>query len=200
MKSIPRMLLTGLLTVLPIVVTIAILAWLGGTLESMLGGLLAWLLPDGAYVTGMGLVAGIVLVVAVGIMMSTWLAQRLVEKFEQVMARVPMVSALYGAIKDMTSLFSPERQSDFSAVVTFKLPGSEARIMGFVTREHCRDLPGDLGKEDLVAVYMPMSYQIGGYTLLLPRKQLETVDMPTSEALRFTLTAGVTGSPKSLKE
>jgi uncharacterized membrane protein len=197
MKSIPRLLLTGLLTVLPIVVTIAILAWLGGMLESMLGGLLAWLLPDGAYITGMGLVAGVVLVVVVGIMMSTWLAQRLVEKLEQIMARVPMVNALYGAIKDMTSMFSPGRQRDFSAVVTFKLPGSDARIMGFVTRDDCSDLPGTLGREDMVAVYMPMSYQIGGYTLLLPREQLEAVDMPTSDALRFTLTAGVTGGPQN---
>ncbi len=197
MKSIPRLLLTGLLTVLPIVVTIAILTWLGGTLESLLGGLLAWLLPDGAYVTGMGLVAGIVLVVVVGIMMSTWLAQRLVEKLEQIMARVPMVNALYGAIKDMTSLFSPERTRDFRGVVTFKLPGSDAHIMGFVTRDDCSDMPGHLGKNNMVAVYMPMSYQIGGYTLLLPREQLEAVDMPTSEALRFTLTAGVTGNPRA---
>lgn len=199
MKAFARMLLTGLLTVLPIVVTIAILMWLAGTLESMLGSLIAWLLPAGTYRTGMGLAASLVLILVVGVVMSTWLAQRLYGFFESILLKVPILSSLYGAIKDMTSLFSPSRQREFSAVVTFKLPGSDARVMGFVTRDNCSELPGTLSDEGLIVVYMPMSYQIGGYTLLLPRDQVETVDMPTSDALRFVLTAGVTGSPNGRK-
>lgn len=197
MKSLTRILLTGLLTILPVVVTVAIIVWLAGTLESLLGGLMRWILPDGAYVAGMGLVAGLLLVIAAGVLMSTWLAQQFYERFEQALARVPMVSGLYAAIKDMTSLFSPGRQRQFSAVVAFKLPGTDARILGFVTRDDCADLPAPLGGADIVAVYMPMSYQIGGYTLLLPRDQLETVDMTTPEAIRFALTAGVTGGPNA---
>lgn len=195
MKSLTKTLLTGLLTILPVVVTLAIISWLAGMLESMLGGLIRWILPEGAYVTGMGLVAGLVLVVVAGVVMSTWLAQRFYERFEQLLLRVPMVNGLYAAIKDMTSLFTPGRQRQFSAVVAFKLPGSDARIMGFITRDSCADLPPPLGGPDIVAVYMPMSYQIGGYTLLLPRDQLESVDMSTPEAIRFTLTAGVTSGP-----
>ncbi len=81
MRSISRMLLTGLLTILPIVVTLAILAWLAGTLESLFGGLLDWILPAGMYRTGMGMAAGLVRVIVLGIVMSTWLAQRLFEFF-----------------------------------------------------------------------------------------------------------------------
>ena len=197
MKSLTKTLLTGLITILPVVITLAIIVWLAGTLESLLGGLIRWILPDGAYIAGMGLVAGLLLVVAAGVLMSTWLAQQFYERFEQMVLRVPMVNGLYAAIKDMTSLFSPGRQRQFSAVVAFKLPGSDARIMGFVTRDNCTDLPAPLGGQDIVAVYMPMSYQIGGYTLLLPRDQLESVDMATPEAIRFALTAGVTGGPNS---
>lgn len=197
MKSISRMLLTGLLTILPIVVTLAILAWLAGTLESLFGGLLEWVLPEGMYRTGMGLAAGLVLVIVLGIVMSTWLAQRLFEFFENTMLKVPVINGLYGAIKDMTTLFAPDRQRQFSAVVTFTLPGTDAKLMGFVTRDDCTDLPEGLAGSDIVAVYLPMSYQIGGYTLLLPRDQLTEVEMPTSEALRFVLTAGVTGAPPS---
>ena len=76
MKSLPRLLLTGLLTILPVVVTIAILVWLASSLEAMLGGLLAWLLPDGAYRPGMGLAASLLLILALGIVMSTWLASQ----------------------------------------------------------------------------------------------------------------------------
>lgn len=191
MKSLPRLFVTGLLSVLPVVVTIAILAWLAGSLEAMLGGLLDWILPAGVYRTGMGLVAGVIVILALGVMMHTWLAQRLLELFEKGLMKVPMVSALYGAIKDMTGMLGPGGEKQFSGVVTFTLPGSEAKVMGFVTRNDCSGLPHGLGGDDIIAVYMPMSYQIGGYTLLLPRSAVEPVDMPLTDALRFTITAGV---------
>ena len=192
MKSLPRLLLTGLLTILPVVVTIAILVWLASSLEAMLGGLLAWLLPEGTYRPGMGLAASLLLILALGIVMSTWLAQQLFNYFDRQLLRVPVLSGLYGAVKDVTALFSPENKNQFSSVVAFTLPGSDARVIGFVTRSDCSDLPAGLNGPDLVAVYLPMSYQVGGYTLFLPRDQLSPVDMPTADALRFSLTAGVT--------
>ena len=192
MRSLPRLLLTGLLTILPVVVTIAILVWLASSLEAMLGGLLAWLLPEGTYRPGMGLAAGLLLILALGVVMSTWLAQQLFVFFERQLLRVPLLNSLYGAIRDVTALFSPENKHQFSSVVTFTLPGTEARLIGFVTRSDCADLPAGLNGPELVAVYLPMSYQVGGYTLFLPREQLAPVDMPTADALRFALTAGVT--------
>jgi uncharacterized membrane protein len=197
LRRIPRVLITGLLTVLPIAVTIAVLVWLATTLESVLGGMLDKVLPEGMYWPGMGFVAGLLLVLAVGIVMSTWLAQRMLERVEAAVVRVPVIKGLYGAVKDMIALFSPDRHRQFGSVVTFRLPGTEARLVGFVTRDSTADLPGGLSAPDTVAVYLPMSYQIGGYMLLLPRDQLEPVDMPVADALRFTLTAGVTGGPEA---
>lgn len=194
MKTLSRLLLTGLLTVLPIVVTIAVLVWLASTLEKVLGGVLQWMLPEGVYATGMGFVAGLLLVFVVGLVMSSWLAQRLFERFEATFLRVPVLNSLYGAVKDFTALFSPDKARQFASVVTFRLPGTDARLVGFVTRDDTEDLPGGLGSAETVAVYLPMSYQIGGYMLLLPREQLEKIDMPVHEALRFTLTAGVSRS------
>lgn len=197
-SSLPRLFLTGLLTVLPVVVTIAILAWLAGFLEAMLGGLLAWILPDGAYRPGMGLVASLFVILALGVVMSTWLAQQLFNVVERWLLKVPLINTLYGAVKDVTELFSPKKQRQFNAVVAFTLPGTTAKVIGFVTRDDCSDLPASLNGPGTVAVYLPMSYQLGGYTLFLPRDQLELVDMPTADAMRFALTAGVTrsGSPE----
>lgn len=193
LKGLSRLLITGLLTVLPITVTLAVLVWLASTLETVLGGILDWLLPEGMYATGMGFAAALVLVLLVGVVMSSWLAQRLFERFEHVFLKLPVINALYGAIKDMLALFTPDKERQFGAVVTFRPPGTDVRVLGFVTRDNTTDLPGGLGSEDTVAVYLPLSYQIGGYMLLMPRDQLEVVDMPVADALRLTLTAGVTG-------
>ncbi len=191
LKTLSRLMLTGLFTVLPVVVTLAILVWLASILESVLGGVLAWILPEGLYVTGMGFLAGLVLVFVVGVIMSTWLAQRVFGHFETVFLRVPFLNSVYGAVKDITLMFSPNKHRQFGAVVAFRLPGTDAQLLGFTTRTDTTDLPAPINDAETVAVYLPMSYQIGGYMLLLPRDQLTEVDMSVHDALRFVLTAGV---------
>jgi uncharacterized membrane protein len=63
--------------------------------------------------------------------------------------------------------------------------------MGFVTRREFGDMPAGVGREGEVAVYLPMSYQIGGYTVFLPREQAVPVLMSREEAMKFILTAGL---------
>ncbi len=77
-----------------------------------------------------------------------------------------------------------------------KLPGHEFEALGFVTREVFDDLPLDPQADDPVAVYLPMSYQIGGYTLYLPRSALTPVDLPFEDAMRLAVTGGVTRTPE----
>jgi len=77
-------------------------------------------------------------------------------------------------------------------VVMVMLPGQEFQVLGFVTRESFDDIPLEPAADDPVAVYMPMSYQIGGYTLYLSRSLLTPVDMPFEEAMRLAVTGGVT--------
>jgi uncharacterized membrane protein len=63
--------------------------------------------------------------------------------------------------------------------------------MGFVTRDDLAGLPPGMGEPGMIMVYMPMSYQVGGYTALVPRASVQPVDMSFEEAMRFTLTAGL---------
>ena len=67
------------------------------------------------------------------------------------------------------------------------------KVIGFVTQADLGKMPVEFRKEDTILVYIPMSYMIGGYTVFLPRSAVRTVDMNMEEAMRFTLTAGVTG-------
>ena len=65
------------------------------------------------------------------------------------------------------------------------------RLIGFVTREDLSGLPKALGEDDRVAVYLPLSYQIGGYMLFMPRSALIPIDMSLEDAMRFSITAGM---------
>jgi uncharacterized membrane protein len=58
-------------------------------------------------------------------------------------------------------------------------------------------MPEDLRGGDRIMVYLPMSYMIGGYAVLVPRSAVRPLDMNMEEAMRFALTAGVTGAGSS---
>ena len=61
-----------------------------------------------------------------------------------------------------------------------------------MTQEHANTL-GIGGGDDLVAVYLPMSYQIGGYTIYIPRSRVTETDLTVEQAMRIVLTGGVRG-------
>lgn len=181
----------GLATVLPIGVTLYLCWWLGSGSESMLGGWLQRVLPANAYIPGMGLVAGFAVVILVGVAVKAWAVQRLLDWFEQLLLRLPMVKTLYGAVSDFLGYFSQSSKAEFNKVVLVSVPALEAKVVGFVTTESLGRLKADQALLGHVAVYMPMSYQIGGYTLLLKPEQLTPLDLSFEDAMRFAMTAGI---------
>ena len=182
--------LAGLLAVLPIVITAAVVVWLIGAAESLLGGLLSVLLPGPLYLPGMGLILAVVLIFLIGVGIRGVVFRQVLQWVETAMNRIPLVKTVYGAVRDLTRLMSGDNNRRFSQVVTVKLPNMPIRLVGFVTISDLADTPMS-GGEDEVAVYLPMSYQIGGYTLMLPRSLLTPLDMSFEEAMRFVITAGL---------
>jgi uncharacterized membrane protein len=117
--------------------------------------------------------------------------QRLFAVGDAILNRLPLVKTLYSAIKDFMGYLTPGSQVAQSKVVLVRLPGQPFELLGFVTREDFRRLPFQITVEDPIAVYLPFSYQIGGYTLFLPRSCLTPIDMSFEEAMKFVLTGGV---------
>jgi uncharacterized membrane protein len=200
MNSLVKLFLKGLAIVIPVVLTLAILWWLAKGTEQWLGGLLSRFLPEGWYVPGMGLVAGLALTVLVGLLSRVLLFQRVFALGEQILRRLPLVKTIYTAIKDFVGYFSPGTERAMSKVVLVKLPGQAFEMIGFVTREDFSSLPFEPSAEDPVAVYLPMSYQIGGYTLILPRAALTPLDMSFEEGMKLVLTGGVSRETKDASE
>jgi len=183
--------LKGLFAVLPIALTVFLLYWLGTAVESFLRAIFRPLLPQRWELPGVGLLFGLAVVFAVGMAMDLWVTRRLLVRLEGLVLQVPVVKTIYGAIRDFTDYFSrASRDRSLSQVVMADL-GNGMRVMGFITRKDCAELPAAVGSKAAVAVYFPMSYQIGGYTIYMPLDKLHVVDMPIEEAMRLTLTAGV---------
>jgi uncharacterized membrane protein len=192
MNTLGKLFLQGLAVTIPVALTLAITWWLAAGAEHLLGGMLMVILPQGWYIPGMGLVAGIALTLLVGVLSHVIIFQRLFDWGEALLNRLPLVKTIYTALKDFIAYLRPGTQGQFSRVVLVRLGGSEQQLLGFVTREQLADLSLPTGLDEPIAVYLPMSYMIGGYTLFLPRSSVTPVDMPFEQAMRLTLTGGVT--------
>lgn len=192
-RRVVRTFVSGLVALLPVFITLAILIWLVQTADAILGGLLKIVMPDEFYHRGMGLVAAVGVVFATGLLMEGILFRRLVGWLEDWINRIPLVKTIYGPARDLMSLLSKGSDKKFSKVVMALLPGTQIQLLGFVTVEDFTGSPLSPGK-DVIAVYLPMSYQIGGYTLFLPRDCLTAVDMTLEVAMRFVVTAGMSRS------
>jgi len=192
MNTLGKLFLKGLVVVIPAALTLAILWWLARGSERILGGMLSQFLPAGWYIPGMGLLAALAITVLVGLLTHVILFQKLFAVGEAILNRLPLVKSVYSAIKDFMAYLSPDSKAAMRKVVMVKPPGQEFELIGFVTREDFSRLPVQLTVEDPVAVYLPFSYQIGGYTLFLPRSCLTPVDMSFEEAMKLVLTGSVT--------
>lgn len=192
MNALGKLFLKGLAVVIPVALTLAILWWIAAGAERLMGTILKFTLPNGWYVPGMGLVSGLVLTALIGLLSHVLIFQKLFNLGEAIFRRLPLVKTIYTAIKDFIGYLSPEKADEMGKVVLVQLPGQSFQLIGFVTREQFDDLPFTPAAENPVAVYMPMSYQIGGYTLLLPRDCLTPLDMPFEQAMRLVVTGAVT--------
>jgi uncharacterized membrane protein len=193
-KSISKILITGFITLLPIVLTIYLLYWLAYTSEQVMGGALRFVLPNAAYFPGLGMIAGVVVVFIVGLMMNAYMVRQLFALGEQLLYRLPLIKTVYRAFRDFFDFFSPKKEQ-FGQVVAVTV--NDMELIGFVTQQDPQRLPESFRDRDSVLVYLPMSYMVGGYSLLIPRDKLRPLKMSKEEAMRFVLTAGITGQDRA---
>lgn len=184
----------GLLAVVPITLTVGALLWLVTSAEGLLAPVIRWLLGDDRYVPGSGLVLVALLLVAAGIFVERVGGAWLLDLLERLVDRVPLVKSFYGGVRDVLHFVVPGRQEEETRRVVAWSPREEVWIFGFVTGDPLVDPVGDGASR--VSVYFPMSYQVGGYTLVLRECDLVPVDVSVEEAMRGVLTAGMVGGPR----
>ncbi len=195
MKRLSTIFVQGLIAMLPLVVTVFLLFWLCSTAERTLGTGIKWIMPNAWYVSGMGVLAGLALMFMLGLLINIWGMPQLIRLGESFIGRIPLVKTIYGAVRDLLGFFAKSGALGVtSKVVMVSLGETGIRVVGLLTREQFDDLPPGLGGEGDVAVYVPYSYQIGGFTLIVPRERVQPLDMRLEDAMRFIMTAGIRGT------
>lgn len=190
-----KIFLKGLAAILPLAITLALLIWFFSLIEGSIGFLVKQLIGAKHYFPGLGLLVGLVLVFIIGFFLNAWVVQKIYQWVDLLFKKIPVVKALYGSVKELLKFFNSPKGKTSSNVVMITIQGM--KLIGLVTREQFDDMPEGVGGKDDVAVYIPMSYQIGGFTVIVPRSMIQPIpDMTTEKGLRFVVTAGMQAAPE----
>ena len=183
-----RTFVRGLAAVLPLALTGSLITWSVVNGEALLRSVIVLWLPEDQYWPGMGFVLSIALVFVTGLLLYSFIARRIYRAFTALVERIPVVKSIYGMFVDVARLVASGEEKPFKQVVMVRLPEG-LELIGFLTRDRFDDHP-DVG-EDKLAVYLPMSYQLGGFTVIVSADNVRELSMTVEEALRFCVTAGV---------
>jgi len=136
----------------------------------------------------MGIIIAVVFLFLMGLILNNWVIQHFYNWFERLLKRIPLLKTIYTSISDLMSFFNAGQKEQKGRVVMVQLGG--IKMLGLVTREVFDDLPAGVGSVDDVVVFFPSSYQIGGFTAVVPKSMIRPVDLSIERGLRFSVTAG----------
>jgi uncharacterized membrane protein len=186
MKRVVSYFVSGLIIVVPVALTLWLLAALFVTIDSWTRVVLG-----AKGFPGLGLVATFLFVTLVGLLGSHFFTRRFVQAFGRLLERLPVVKMVYSAVKDMMNAFvGPERRFDRPVLVDLQ-PGGTLRAVGFITR----DSLAHLGLTEDVAVYFPQAYNFAGQVLIVRRSSVTAIEAPSSQVMTFIVSGGVSGVP-----
>ncbi len=185
MKKIFGLFLQGLVYIAPIGITLYIIYLVFDFTDGLVDDyLLAWL---GFKIPGLGLILLFLLITLLGWVGQTIIARPVGRLVTGVIGRTPVIRDVYNTLKDLFgAVVGKERK--FSNPVLVKVNTiSELEKIGFLTQEDLENL----GIREKVAVYFPHSYNFSGELFIVPSSQVQPLDIPAAEAMKFVVSGGM---------
>jgi len=191
LKLLNKLFLNGLFVIIPISLTVYLILLISQTSENIFAPLVKKVLGPNLYIPGLGLFLTFAFIVLVGVLVSNFITGRIVKFFISQFENIPFIKTIYSPLKDLMSLFSQSSNKNMKKVVVVKLRDTGMETLGLITREEFSDIgdsPFGVGK---VAVYIPMSYMVGGMTVIVNREEIREVDIPVERAFKLAITGWI---------
>jgi len=194
MARLRRYFVAGLLVWLPLVATYVVLSFSIRLIDRSLLLLPPSLRPEnliGFKIPGLGVILTLLLVMLTGLVVANFFGRRIVGAWESILARIPLVRTVYGAVKQITaSLFADASQS-FREVVLVEYPRRGLWMLAFVTGDTPKQFQKVVG-EDLINIYVPTTPNpTSGFYIMVPPSDIKRLDVPVEVGLKMILSAGV---------
>jgi uncharacterized membrane protein len=195
MAALRKWLLAGLLVIVPVAITIAVLRWIIDTLDQTLLILPEAWQPDrliGVHIPGFGVLLTLAILLAVGAIASNFIGKKLVHLGDAIVTRIPVVRSIYSSVKQVSDTLFSESGNAFRTAVLVQWPRADVWTIGFVTGAPGGDVINYLRGEDYLSVYVPTTPNpTGGYFVMLRKSDCIELKMSVDDALKYVVSMGV---------
>ncbi len=191
-----RTFFAGLVVVVPILITAFTLYWLFNLLDGFFSPLIFQIV--GREIPGLGILTEIVIIFAAGIVATNVLGSRILNWFQELLTRAPVVKNIYPTVKQLVEAFHPSSNSSFKKVVLVEYPKPGTFSVGFLTSEVT--LQGPAQKERLFSVYVPTNNLYLGHVILFREGDMIMTKFSVEEGLKIVLSGGTTFPPTIQKQ
>ncbi len=190
-QNVKRTMVSGLIALVPLTATVAVLSWLLTWLDSFAAPVIRGLLGLDTRIPGLGILLMLVVIYLAGFVASNVLGRRVISWFEDQMMRLPVARRVYHTIKQLLGTFTMEGETQVWKTVLVEYPRRDAWMVAFIAGE----IPTEDSHEELVSVFVPNTPNpAAGRVVIVPRRDVIPVDLPVEEALEFVVSGGTSFS------
>lgn len=185
---------TGLLIWVPLAITLWVLDLLIGSMDRTLDLLpLAWQPKNwlGREIPGLGVLLTALIILVTGLAARNIIGQRLVQGWEAMLSRIPIVRSIYSSVKQVSdTILSPDGNA-FRKAILVQYPRSGVWTIAFQTGSPATEIRAHV-PVDMISVYVPTTPNpTSGFFLMMPRDQVVELDMSVDDALKYVVSMGV---------
>ena len=190
-RAVKRTFFTGLVVVVPILITAFTLYWLFNLLDGFLSPLIHQVI--GREIPGLGILSEIMIIFLVGVFATNVLGSRILNWFQDLLMRAPVVKNIYPTIKQLVEAFHPSSSSSFKKVVLVEYPKMGTFAVGFLTSEV--SIKGAAQDQRLYSVYLPTNNLYLGNVALFREEDMIVTNFTIEEGLKIVLSGGTAFPP-----
>lgn len=192
-----KYLLAGLVTLLPLVVTLWLLKVIFSSLIDIFRVPFTWIahvvnlpVPPTWMLALISATATLLLLFLVGLLVGNFLGRQVLAWTDELMLMIPGVKGIYGATKQVLGAIQSGQGGSFKEVVLVEWPHPGSVTLGFLARRDCSWAVK--GGETMVAVYIPTAPNpTSGYVVMLEEAKVRPVDISPEQAFTWAVSGGV---------
>lgn len=192
--------LAGLITLMPIVVTVFVATFIIRSLYRMVRlpflSILEYDIPGMkiiVFFAGLGIT--VIVIVLTGALTFNLLGRRLIGFWENIISKVPLINSIYTGVKQLVETMSVTKKSSFSRVVLVEYPKKDVYSLGFITKESSSKIREAAAEKKMVTVIIPTTPNpTSGLLIMIPAQNAKPLDITIEEAFKFIISGGIVAS------
>lgn len=198
MKRLRRYLVAGILVWVPLGITAALVYVAVDITDNTLLLIPERFRPEqllGFHIPGLGVILAFIVLVVTGVLAANFVGRAFVGGWESLLERIPFVRAIYSGAKNFAEIVFSDSNQSFKKVLLIEYPRKGLYSLAFQTSTELGEVQAKTG-EEVVGCFVPTTPNpTSGFIIIVPREDVEELDMDVDEALKMIISLGVVVPP-----